>query len=185
MIHRREQTATALQHLRRHGGGLGEIAHLVVRIVGIPGFERFATPTQPHTATKFPGKGGIFRNRNIGGNQTGEAGFMCHNRAHGRVISEGRTKPPRQDPIRGRLMVIILVGAGTHEADFVHDLGDLWHKFADLEAWNRGGNAFVFPANLLHRLRLHIKAVVVRNPATEINQHHGFRPRFDGRLFGG
>ena len=58
-------------------------------------------------------------------------------------------------------MVIVLVGAGAHEADFVHDLRDLWHQLADLESRNRGGNAFVFPANLLHRLRLQIKAVVV------------------------
>ena len=89
MIHRREQTAPALQHLGRHGGGLGKVAHLVIGIVRIPGLERFASAPQPNTAAQFPGEGGVFRNGNIRRHQSGEARFVRDDRTHRGMVSKG------------------------------------------------------------------------------------------------
>jgi hypothetical protein len=83
-------------------------------------------------------------------------------------------------------VVIVLVGAGADEADLVHHLRHVRQQLADLQPRHARGDAAVFAADLLHRVRLEIEGVVVRDPATKKDEDHRLRaaPRcFTGDAF--
>ena len=101
---------------------------------------------------------------------------MGDNRTHRGMIAKRSAEAAAQHPVRGGFVVVIFVRTRPDQADAIHDLGDFGKQFADVQAGDGGGDAFVFAADLLHGIRLQIKSIVMGNTPAKVNQDHRFRP---------
>ena len=110
---------------------------------------------------------------------------MSDDRPHRRPIAKRRTEAARHapswSPFRdGRCCV-----AAAQRGRLIHRLRHLREQFADLQAGHIRRNRFVLPANIFGRVGLGIEAVVMRQPATEINKHNRLGPGFRRALLPG
>ena len=72
--------------------------------------------------------------------------------------------------------MIVVVRSRPDERHLVHVGRHLRQQLTHLSPRHVRGDRRVLPANLGRRFRLHVKAVVMRQPTAEINQNHRLRP---------
>jgi len=97
--------------------------------------------------------------------------------ADGGEVAERRAKAARHHPVGGRLVMVVAMGAGADQRDFVHNAAHVRQQLANMRAGYIGGDGPIDAANLFRRIRLEIEAVMVRQPAAQIDEDDRASPR--------
>ena len=85
-------------------------------------------------------------------------------------------------------MMVVLVRSASHKRHLVHDLSRFGQQFAHVQASDVGADALILATDLLDRIGLHVKRIVVRKPTSKKDKDDRFgsgalRMRFRGQQF--
>ena len=73
-------------------------------------------------------------------------------------------------------MMIVVVSSAADETNFVHRLGHVWQKLADLQTVDVRGNRLIFATYLFGCARLQIETVVVGQATAKVDQNDRLGP---------